>query len=670
MQSCHEDLPVADFSTLSSSQNALFGLLRIHRLPADRCCLDPSPDDYSGTLSTEAESTTMIQAPMPPPPAPHAPHQGFPPGVQSLPVDFDYLNLGVPMPPHGGHQRMSPPLMSGLGRLGPEFDTTLLQKEKDIYEGYNFERINPQQPNEKATWAVVTKTKMPLGQRELLAMVNKQKRKGLGAWQLLKSDEMKGFKRKQVDQLIEDHMRADPRFDFELAGLRLDQYNDKRGGRGTSAFQVILRRHVRKDLPASGPAGLDKLHEPHREVVDLTGGSEDPSEGSSRGFFGGHSPPLNHFAPPPNHGFPDHHGFVQHPHQPSSVHHPGPPMHGAHHEAHHEAHRGSPPPNHMPHFDDPFIHHDVHQAHPPPLLNQYMHPQMQPHDGHKEKHKDAKEGKQKKNLKESKDSRPEIHQSKPYKSEKKYKKAPSETDRDFFSESSDSSSQAYTDRTPDTVYSSNSSRKDNKGYHKGKDSRRNSHSHRDDDRNEQVYRVHRRKPTMSPDRSRPTGRSRHEVEEVEVIPATHMRNTRPYLIRSRTSAYRSDRLPEHLDRPAYHSRHMSYDDERSHGFRGPTPPGRRASMYAPKRTLALDLYDAREEQERQERVEREEIRRELLKEERRKEELRESVARQLEREAEQMRRPIGRNRGLSSDDLYDERPGRYSRGYDNDDFLF
>lgn len=633
---------------------------------------------------------------MPPPSAPHPAHHNVSPGVQSLPVEFDRLNLnhGAAMPPHVGHDRMPPPPMGGLGHLGHEFDTALLQKQKDSYEGYNFERIPAQHPHEKATWALVTKTKMPLGQSELLAMVNKQKRKGRTAWQLLKSDEMKGFKRKQVDQLIDDRKRAEPRFNFELAGLKLDQHTDKRRGTiGTTAFQIILKRQLRKDWSASGPGGLGKLHEPHRETIDLTGGSEDPSEGSSRDFFGGSSPPPHHFVPPPpDHGFPDHHGFGQPPQQPPFIHQPGPPVH----EIHHDVHHGPQHPLRMPQFEDPFVHQDPHEAHPPPPFVPPMPHHMPPDEGYPEEYKEPK---QKKDQKDSKDSKPKIHQTKPHKSEKKHKKVPSESDWDYISESSDFS-QAYTDRTPDTVYSSNSSRKDKKGYHKGRDSRRSSRSHQDEyerERHDAVYRVHRRKPTMSPDRSRPSGRSRHETEEIEVIPATHMPKARPYLTRSRTSAHRSERLPEHPDRPIFHSRHISYHDDRPHhGFRDLTPPGRRVSILASERTQALDLYDAREEQERLERLEREEIRLELLRkerrkeerlreerlkeellreerwkgellrEERRKDEVREGLARQLEREAAEMRRPVRHDRGISSDRLYEERPGRYSRGYDND----
>ncbi|KAI4243609.1 MAG: hypothetical protein L6R40_003433 [Gallowayella cf. fulva] len=600
----------------------------------------------------------------PPPPPPHPPHPAMSPGIHALPVEFHHLNLGPAMPPHHGHQHVRPPSAAGIGDLSPEFDTGLLRKEKDLYEGYNFERLTPQQPNEKATWALVTKTRMPIGQNELRAMVDKQKRKSpSAAWNLLKSDEMKGFKRKQVDQLISDRTAADPRFKHELVGLKLDQNSDRRGNRSTTAFQVILKRQLRKDLSNAASASLGTLHEPHREVVDLTAGSQDSSEGS-QDFPGGNSPPP-HFMPPPHHGFPDHHGFEHQFHQPPFAHHPGPPMH----EVPHEAHHGPPPQHHMPHhpmpqFEDPYMHRDLHQAHPPPPapFPPHMLPNMPPLEGHKGKPKEAKDAKHSKG---SKDMKPKIHQEKPSKLEKQHRKAHSESDWDYFSESS-SSSKAYTDRSPDTVYSSNSSRKDSK-RHGRKDSRRSSHGHHDDfgsGRQEPVYRVHRRKPIVSPDRSWENERARYRVEEIEVIPASNARMHRPYLARSRTSVQRPERLVEHSERPAFRSRHLSYDDDGHHDLRGLTPPGRRGPVYTPLRSLAVDLYDHREEQEL---MEREEVRQELLREGRRKEELRESVARQLEREAEERRR---RDRAMSRDLLYDERPRRRSRGYDNDRYAY
>ncbi|KAL8951724.1 MAG: hypothetical protein Q9222_002337 [Ikaeria aurantiellina] len=551
--------------------------------------------------------------------------------------------------------------MGNLSTLNHGFDTSLLRKEKDLYEGYNFERISPQHPNEKATWSLVTKTRMPVSQSELLAMVNKQKRKrSSAAWELLQSDEMKGYKRVQVDELINNRTRSDPRFEYTLAGLKLDQTRDKRGNRSTSAFQVILKRQLRKDLANPGPMSLEKLHEQHREVVDLTGGSQAFSEGSSQDYVGGSPPSPPQFALPPHHGFPDHNGFGGPHHQPPFIHQPGPPMH----EGHPGMVHGSPPPpppphHHMPQVEDSFVHPDHMQARLPPHFAAHMPADMPPHGSHAEKHKEPKQAIHKV---ESQGQKPKIHQEKPRKPESRHRKSHSEPDWDFLSESSEAS-QAYTDQTADTsYYSNNSSRKDTR-HHGGKDSRRSSRSHHDDrdhDKHGQVYRMHRRKPAVSPDRSQRSNRPRYEVEEIEVVPASNTRVHRPYLTRSRTSAHRPERFIERIERPVGQSRHMSYDDDRHHDFRGLTPPGRRSSVYAAKRPLALDLYDAREEQDRYEM----DVRRELLREtERRKYERGEAVARQLEREAEEIRR---RDSTLGRDRLYDDRPGRYSRGYDNE----
>ncbi|KAL8710050.1 MAG: hypothetical protein Q9220_005321 [cf. Caloplaca sp. 1 TL-2023] len=561
------------------------------------------------------------------------------------------------MPTHVAHHQIHPSPIPDLGTLSHGFDTSLLRKEKELYEGYNFERINPQHPNEKATWSLVTKTRMPVSQGDLLAMVNKQKRKrSSAAWDLLQSDEMKGYKRLQVDELINNRARSDPRFEYTLAGLKLDQTRDKRGNRGTSAFQVILKRQLRKDLANPGPMSLEKLHEQHREIVDLTGGSQAFSEGSSQDYVGGGPPSPHQFAMPPHHGFPDHHGFGAPTHQPPFIHQAGPPMH----EGHSGMVHGSPPAHHhMPQMEDPFVHPDHLQAHLPPHFAAHKPSHMPPHGGHPEKQKEPKHTTHKA---ENKGHKPQVHQEKPRKPESKHRKSHSEPEWDFLSESSEAS-QAYTDQTADTsYYSNNSSRKDSK-HHGGKDSRRSSRSHQDHhdhDKHEQVYRMHRRKPAASPDRSQRSNRPRYEVEEIEVVPASNTRVHRPYLPRSRTSAHRSERLVERIERPINHSRHMSYDDDRHYDFRGLTPPGRRSSVYAAKRPLALDLYDARDEQDRLEMN----VRRELVREnERRKPGRGEAIARQLEREAEEIRR---HDNVLGRDRLYDDRPGHYSRGYDNE----
>ncbi|KAL8870660.1 MAG: hypothetical protein Q9174_003342, partial [Haloplaca sp. 1 TL-2023] len=625
--------------------------------------------EHLATLSVEDSSMMFGAHGPPPPPPPHPPQPGMPPGIQVLPAEFDRLNIGTPAAQHiAGHQQARHPPLDRLDHRGHDFDTTLLRKEKDLYEGYTFERVIPQQPNEKASWSVVNKERLPVSQGELVAMVNKQKRKGPLAYKLLMSDDMKGFKRKQVSQLIDDRRRSDPRFDYELAGLKLEQYKDRRG-RGTSTFQVILKRQLRKDLPTAGLTGFAKLHEPAREIVDLTRLPDEPSEGSSQGFHRG-SPPLPHFGSPPRDVFMDQNPFDHPPHQMPfmnppqqpmpAMHPPHQPMPGMHHEMHgppspHHGLHGPPSPPQVMHMEEPFI-----QVPPPPPFAPQVphHPHQGPPMGM------PKEPKEASHRKEPRHEKPMIHQDKPHKTPG-HRKLPSESDWDFVTDSSDSS-RGYGERTPETSRSGSSARK-NKDYRGGKDSRRSSRSHRDDrdrDGHGNVYRMHRRKPTVSPERPRRnSGRPQYDAEDVEILPASNSRSHRPYLHRSRTSAHRVEHAPEYLDRPTFHSRHMSYDEDRRRDFRGLTPPGRRTSVLAPKRPLALDIFDARESQDR---LAREEIRRELIREQRREAELRESVARELDRE-EEMRR---RERMLGRDILSEERPGRYSRGYDNDRYLY
>ena len=622
---------------------------------------------------------------MPPPPHHPQPHPNGTPGIESLPVEFERLNMGRGMPLHAsGNHNMHRPIPDNhpnhLENIGHGFDTSLLRKEKEQYEGYNFEKVKPQNPKEKATWAVVTKTKMPLNQSELLAQVNKQKRKrGLSAGEMLYSSEMKGYKRKQVDQLVDDRSRMDPRFQFSVVALKLDQARKGPNEIQTVSFQVILKRELRSDLSHKGATILSNTHGSNTETVDLTEMFDEFSEGSSQNFPFRGSPPAHTFRPIPSppHGFQD---------PPSFDHHQGPfgqPLG----PTFHNPHQGSPPPRPFPRHDDgPLIHHDgPHQGHHPGHPEEHIHPAFMPpmpqhepfHSGPAKKPKEEKEhyeaGKGQKIFgKEPKDFKPKVHQDHKHDVDKKHKKSLSDSDSDSASEHSEFS-RADTDRTPDTDYSSNSSHKGKK-YHGSKDRSRNSHSHfeaHEDDRHEGVYRVHRRKPAWSPSPQVRGGRSRYGDEDVLMMPASDSHRHRPGLARSRTSAYRHERMAEHFDRPKAHSRHLIYDDE--HYFDGPemAPPVRRGSVYVPKRSTDLDLYDAREQQDR---LLREEVRREVMMEERRREDMRESMlrARQYEREADQMRRRDGPAR---RERFYDEpprrySPGRYPREYDNDRYVY
>ncbi|KAL9611954.1 MAG: hypothetical protein Q9167_003441 [Letrouitia subvulpina] len=565
--------------------------------------------------------------------------------------------MGPEMDPHLGNPRqIHDPMLDGhLRHLSRDYDTSLLRKEKDQYEGYSFEKLEAEHPHQKATWALARRTKMPLPQTDLLAQVNKQKRKGNLARDLLFSSEMYGFKRRQVEQLISDRTQADPRFNYDLVGLKLDQSRHSRG-RITTAFQVILKRRIKSDLTNVVSPPSNKLHEPMSEIIDLTGGSDSRSEGSIQDYFGS-VPSGPHFPHHENRSFEHQPGpFVRglspgiH-HGPSPVPHGFPPIHHGGPPPHHDAlppHHGGLPMDHSLPMDDLFMHQGHQQNMPPPQPIFHDQPDLP-------RSKPVKMG-------EPHKSSPKLHQGKPQKSHHKHGRSSSDTESDSASDIS-GFSRTDTARTPDTAYSSYSSNKGKK-YHEGHKHHRSSRNPHDD---EDVYRVHRRKPARSPDRSPRRDHGRYEIEEVAILPASSSRKNHPYLSRSRTIDY-------HHERPtSLHHRALSYDDERPQGLRG-LAPNRRSSVYAPSRILEVDLFDERAERAR---FEKDEMKREIIREEVEKDRQREEVQREvrkeiaavksLEKEADARRR---HERGLAGERLYEDRPGRYSRGYDNDRFYW
>lgn len=576
-------------------------------------------------------------APPPPPPPPHPSH---PNGVQTLPADFERLNMGPEMDPHLGNPRqIHDPMLDGhLRHLSRDYDTSLLRKEKDQYEGYSFEKLEADHPHQKATWALARRTKMPLSQTDLLAQVSKQKRKGNLARDLLFSSEMVGFKRRQVEQLISDRTQADPRFNYDLVGLKLHQIRPRRG-RLTTAFEAILKRRIKSDLTNVVSPPLNKFHEPMTEIIDLTGGNDSRSEGSMQDYFGP-VPSGPHFPHQENRSFEHQPGpFLRDPSP--GIHRGSPPLPHGFPPIHH----GVPPMDHGQPMDDPFMHQGHQQNMPPP----------QPLFGDQPDQPRSKPMK----MPEHKKSSPKLHQGKPEKPYQRHGRSHSESDSDTVSDKSGFTTD--TARTPDTSYSNYSSHKGKK-YHEGHKNHRSSRNPHDE---EDVYRVHRRKPARSPDRSSRHDHGRYETEEVTILPASSSRTRHPYLSRSRTIDY-------HHERPlSLHHRAQSYDDERPQGLRR-LASNRRSSVYAPSHILDVDLFDERAERDR---LARDEMKKEIIREEMEKERQREEVQREvrremaavksLEKEADAMRR---RERGLAGERFYEQRPGRYSRGYDNDLF--
>ena len=114
---------------------------------------------------------------------------------------------------------------------------------------------------------------MPLSQDDLRTHVAKEKKKGQSPTEQYSDPDMKGFKKKQVDRLLQERNRdeTDPRFVYELASLKLVQKMTKQTIRQTTAMQIILKRVYSPDNDRSlalGPpksfatAGFDRYISP------------------------------------------------------------------------------------------------------------------------------------------------------------------------------------------------------------------------------------------------------------------------------------------------------------------------------------------------------------------------------------------------------------------------
>ena len=478
------------------------------------------------------------EAPYPPPP----PHGGIHPGMQQLPIDLERMNLhqGVPQYTSQGNSYL-PQVDGRYTPQGPAVNSlpSLSKGRVPItYEGWNFTKQAPSRANEKATWALVLKTKMPLSQDELRNQVAKQRKKGKSVTERYNDPDMDGFKRKQVDRLIADktRMELDPRFEYKLASLRLEQGRTKQNSRQTTSMQAILKRVYRSGDDQPLASGQDRAQELEGEIVDLTGADE-PAYSQS-GYSSG-SPGLYGVQPLPEYIHAQPYDDPMHAHA-GYYHDQGPAVQTVHPDY------VQPSPHPQEHYQQQYM----------PQQGPHQHPQ--PHHQHQEQHHvheqhppDNNAKKDKKDKK--KDQKPEVHQKK----ERKHK------DYSDSSSDSDAGSSLYTDRTPDTEYSAQSAHayhEKKKGGSSRKTSRRDSRSHdRDLSPVRQVYRERYRK---SPARSTHSG-SEQEVYEIITSDGQH---GRPY----KTRTY----VKEH---PAFHQRALSYDDDRNHR---PATRQKRLNSYA------------------------------------------------------------------------------------------
>ena len=230
-----------------------------------------------------------------PPPPPFPPVRGHP-AMDQLPHDFAAGPHTIEPPQH----RNSIPT-PGYG----EDRRNLFTGGRDpVLESYTISRF--------PTYATAKRTRWCAKEDKLRELVKKQLKRGTSAYvPLNKNSEIKHSRRSQVARLIQDrntHRLNDPRTQYELAALEIEEFHTKTGA--DERLKVILRRRVRPGLPidpnrpVTAPPPI-----PSSEVIDLT--LSDDSERSSQSSY--LSPPLHE----PGHG-----GFSL-PVQPPPGHHGG-----------------------------------------------------------------------------------------------------------------------------------------------------------------------------------------------------------------------------------------------------------------------------------------------------------------------------------------------------------
>ena len=511
----------------------------------------------------------MQQHYIPPPPVPQP---GFP-VMHGLVNDFGRVHLD-PNRHHFEHNMQQPAFRfvqpPSHGHMSDARSFPSNGKPPVGYVGYTFTKHPVERVGQKETWAIANKELMPASQTDLRNQVEKHRKKnGTGLAQYSDS-KMNGFKRKQIDELIRECVAKDPdhRFEYVIESIKRD-IRRRQSGPETSAMQVILKRKIRPDISSQGPfIGFGNIRPPMSGVVDLSGAEdyEKSSQNSSNGHKPGPYPFERHTSEPWTHVV---HSDAR------------PPVQHAH--AHEHAHPHDLGNAHR-HGHDDFGSKDAHE-HEQPLYPHHGGPHFQ-EDAHDTKHGD--EGKTKKH-------KDKEHQSPKIVHDKKHNSHKSQDYSDSSSSSDSDSSSGDTDRTPDTVISSEDAHyhhKDKK-YHKRKHHRKSSSHDHEHEPVKVIYREHRRKePTRRLSSPPPSHRPRYRHEDVYVEPSPSYR-------RRAEPTYASERLP-------YHHRAMSYDDERlhEHDMRG---FARRPTVYRRKITSAahpIDLYEERAERRRHETLDR------------------------------------------------------------------
>ncbi|KAI9831352.1 MAG: hypothetical protein M1819_005126 [Sarea resinae] len=191
----------------------------------------------------------MQPPPPPPPPLYHGPPGSFPDygpsildtlGPEFVDMNFDHSRAGPAEP--------APQLVNLGGR--PKGDPSSAPSVS--YEAWIFHKADPA-PGGKSTWAKARRNLLPSQSEDLEKQLKKQRNaSNAAAKQYAK---LKDLKQAQIDRLLADKLRdeSDPRAEWTLASLKLEERIISRTAKETLSMEAILKRQLRK--PPKGKPG-------------------------------------------------------------------------------------------------------------------------------------------------------------------------------------------------------------------------------------------------------------------------------------------------------------------------------------------------------------------------------------------------------------------------------
>ena len=188
---------------------------------------------HKRTHFTKSDSDTVTYPPQSPILRP-----GFP-GVSESYQDH-MPHAPPPPPPQPAIHIIQPP---GYGHVPGPHSFSTSSKPSISYAGYTFTKGPAEHMGQQETWTIVKREQMPASQADLKSEVEKSRKGGVGGLDQYMDSEMKGFKRKYIDELIGDCIRLDPdyRFEYIVASIKRDTKRQLRAP-VISTMQVILKR--------------------------------------------------------------------------------------------------------------------------------------------------------------------------------------------------------------------------------------------------------------------------------------------------------------------------------------------------------------------------------------------------------------------------------------------